>query len=87
MFHPESQNRHAVFLGGVTDNAIGGKVNTEVTDAINYYFSKHVHDQGLMTLDTHKFADPAFGKRMEWLNAEQGFTKGGLTSMVPTFGF
>lgn len=87
MFHPESQNRHAVFHHGITDNAIKGKVNTEVTEAINYYFSKHLHDQGLKTLETHKFADAEFGKRMEWLNSNMGFTKGGLTSLVKSYGF
>ena len=36
MFHPETQNRHIV---GEVDSSVRGKVNDEVTDAINYYFS------------------------------------------------
>lgn len=36
MFHPETQNRHIV---GEIDSSMKGKVNDQVTDAINYYFS------------------------------------------------
>ena len=87
MFHPELQNRHVVLKQGIEDNSLQGKVNTSVTDEINYLFSKHIRDQGMKSLPTHKFADPDFGKRMEWLNANIGFTKGGLTSLLVSYGF
>lgn len=84
MFHPETQPRHIV---GVADGTLKGKVNNEVTDAINFYFSEHVRHQAAKTMDTHKFADPSFGERMEWLNSDIGFTKGGKDSLLVAFGF
>jgi len=44
MFHPETQSRKGFFVNGVPDGSITGKVNTETTDAIQFYFSKHVRD-------------------------------------------
>jgi len=88
MFHPETQNRHVVFTGkeGEKVGGIGGKVNNAVTDEINYYFSEHVRQQGVKTLDTHKFADPDFGMRMEWLNSYTGLTKAGLNTYTVSNG-
>ena len=85
MFHPETQNRHIV--GDRVDGSILGKVNSETTDEIHYRVSQHILAQGLKTLETHKFADPEFGKRMEWLNSNIGLTHSGLTSYLPTYGF
>ena len=87
MFHPETQPRHSVSKTGEPDGSIIGKVNNEVTDEINYLFSEHVRKQAEKTLDTHKFEDPEFGKRMEWLNSEIGFTRGGPESYLVAFGF
>lgn len=58
MFHPETQNRHGIFIDGEPDGSIKGKINNEKTDAINYHFSEHVHARGMMTIESHKFADP-----------------------------
>lgn len=80
MFHPETQQRHTVSTTGKPDDAIHGKVNDEVTDAINFYFSQHVRTQGEKTLESHRFKDIAFGKRMEWLNSNFGLTVSGKTS-------
>jgi len=41
----------------------------------------------MLTIDSHKFEDPDFGKRMEWLNTNLGFTRGGPTSFLPSYGF
>ena len=89
MFHPETQNRHVVFTGkeGEKVGGIAGKVNNELTDQVNFYFSEHVRQQAVKTLDTHKFDDPEFGMRMEWLNSNLGFTLGGETSNLVSFGF
>lgn len=87
MFHPETQNRKGVFIDGVPDGSIKGKVSNGTTDAINYYFSLHVKEQGMKTIDSHRFEDPDFGKRMEWLNTNLGFTRGGKTSFLPSYGF
>jgi len=76
-----------VSSSGQPDGAIIGKVNDETTDAINYYFSQHVRDQGAKTLDTHRFEDAEFGKRMEWLNTNLGLTTSGVTSFLPSYGF
>ena len=84
MFHPETQNRHIV---GTPDSSVIGKVNNETTDAINFFFSEHIRRQAVKTLDTHKFEDPEFGMRMEWLNTNLGFTLGGETSNLVSFGF
>ena len=84
MFHPETANRHVV---GKRDGSLAGKVNDEVTDAINFYFSEHVRRQAAKTMDTHKFADPEFGERMEWLNANMGFTGANAASFLVSFGF
>ena len=84
MFHPETQNRHIV---GIADSSVEGKVNDETTDLINYYFSDFIKRQASKTLDTHKFEDPAIGLRMEWMNTNMGFTHGGETSNLVSFGF
>ena len=84
MFHPETANRHIV---GEIDSSMRGKVNNEATDAINFYFSEHLRRQAEKNMDTHAFADPAFGMRMEWLNSNIGFTHGGETSNLVSFGF
>ena len=84
MFHPETQNRHIV---GVADNSVIGKVNDEYTDAINYYFSSYLNSIASKTLKTHKFEDADFGIRMEWLNTNIGFTHGGSSSNLVSYGF
>ena len=38
-------------------------------------------------MSTHRFEDPEFGMRMEWLNSNMGFTLGGATSNLVSFGF
>lgn len=82
MFHPETQNRHVLFTGkeGEKVGGIAGKVNNEVTDEVNFYFSEHVRQQAVKTLDTHRFEDPEFGMRMEWLNSYTGLTRAGTNS-------
>lgn len=94
MYHPETQQRHIVTLEddqGVdvagTDGSIKGKVNNSDTDKINYYFSEHIRREAAKTMDTHNFVDPEFGMRMEWLNTNTGFTRGGLTSLMVSYGF
>ena len=84
MFHPETQNRHIV---GTADGSLKGKVNNEVSDAINFYFSEHVRRQAAKNMDTHKFANAEFGERMEWLNSNIGFTRGGTDSFLVAYGF
>ncbi len=84
MFHPETQNRHII---GEPDFSINGKINNKVTDAINFYFSEHIRRKASKTLNSHKFQDPDFGMRMEWLNTQIGFTRGGATSNLVSFGF
>ena len=69
------------------DGAVRGKRNDEVTDKINYYFSEHIRQQGLKTMDTHKFADPEFGFRMEFLNTFTGYTAAGTGAMTVSYGF
>ena len=88
MFHPETQNRHVVFTGkeGEKVGGVAGKVNNEVTDEVNFYFSEHVRQQAVKTLDTHKFADPEFGMRMEWLNSSTGYTKAGSNTYTVSNG-
>lgn len=76
-----------MYIDGEADGSIAGKVNNEATDEINYYFSEHVKAQGMKNLDTHFFKDAEFGKRMEWLNSNMGYTKGGKTSYMPSYGF
>lgn len=86
MFHPETQNRHIV---GQCDSSMFGKVNNLTTDAINFYFSQHINERGKKNLETsnNRFKDPEFGMRMEWLNANVGFTLGGESSNLVSFGF
>ena len=92
MYHPETQNRHVVAVPDETgriwgpDELLKGKVNNSVTDEINYYFSEHVRQMGLRSMDTHKFEDPEFGERMEWLNSNIGFTRAGATSFTVSNG-
>ena len=70
-----------------TDSSIRGKVNNEVTDAINFYFSEHVRRSALKTMDSHWFEKPDFGYRMEWLNTSIGLTRGGQNSLLVSYGF
>jgi hypothetical protein len=42
MYHPETQNRH--IIGPLDSGGLKGKVNDATTDAINFYFSKHLHE-------------------------------------------
>lgn len=88
MFHPETQNRHVVFTGreGQTVGGIAGKVNNELTDEVNFYFSEHVRRQAVKNLDTHKFDDPDFGMRMEWLNSGTGYTRSGTNTYTVSNG-
>jgi len=58
-----------------------------MTDQINYYFSEHIKNTAMKNMDTHRFEDPEFGSRMEWLNSNVGFTLGGETSNLVSFGF
>lgn len=41
----------------------------------------------MKNMSTHRFEDPEFGSRMEWLNSNVGFTLGGETSNLVSFGF
>ena len=84
MVHPETQNRRIV---GAPDSSVRGKVNNDQTDAINFYFSRYVRREAEKTLETHRFEDPYFGMRMEWLNSKIGYTLGGETSNLVSFGF
>lgn len=87
MLHPETANRHIVSTTGVVDSSIAGKVNNMKTDAINFYFSKHLNERASKTLATHKFDDPSFGLRMSWLNTNTGFTNWGNGSNLVSYGF
>lgn len=84
MHHPETQNMRA--WGENTSLAINGKVNDEVTDALNFYFSHFLHEEAKLSLTTHKFKDPEFGKRMEFKNAPMGFTSIYKGSKLLTYG-
>ncbi len=83
MHHPETQNMRA---WGNTDRALNGKVNNEVTDAINYYFSNFLHQEAKKSLETHRFEDAEFGKRMEFKNCAMGFTRMYGSAFVLTYG-
>ena len=72
MHHPETQN---IRVFGEEKKALEGKVNTHVTDNINFYFSQYLHNQALQNLSTHKFEDSEYGKRLLFLNAPVGMTK------------
>ena len=82
MNHPETQN---IRVFGTDKKALLGKVNNEVTDAINFYFSSYLNQQAKKNMGTHKFADVEFGKRMSFKNAPMGFTKM-YSSLVLTYG-
>ena len=84
MFHPETQNRHVV---GIENAGAKSKLNDERTEEINFYFSEHLRRQGAKNMDTHCFADPAFGERMEWLNANIGLTRDSPGTYAPALGF
>jgi len=71
---------------GTDKTALEGKVNTETTDAINFYFSSFLNKQAKQNLDTHFFIDPNFGKRMEFKNVPVGFTHI-YSSVALTYGF
>jgi hypothetical protein len=71
MNHPETQNMR-VFSPNKA--ALTGKVNSPVTDAINFYFSNLMMREASKNLETHSFVNREFGKRMSWLNAPVGFT-------------
>lgn len=83
MFHPETQNIR-VFPGG-DNSALRGKVNTDTTDKLNFYFSDYLRRQAAKSLRSHKFEDPEFGKRMLFLNTPVGLTKM-YSSLVLTYG-
>lgn len=70
---------------GDDDIALEGKVNNKTTDAINFYFSQYLNREAKKNLDTHKFRDQEFGKRMLFKNAPVGFTKM-YSSLVLTYG-
>ena len=38
-------------------------------------------------MDTHRFKDPDFGMRMEFINSSIGFTKMGQVSSLVSYGF
>ena len=87
MFHPEAQNKSVIgHPGDLQDSIIKGKINTDTTDQINFFFSEHLRRQGSKTLDTHRFSDREFGFRMEWLNSSIGFTHFGQDSSIVTYG-
>ena len=88
MFHPETQNRHVVFTGkeGEKVGGIAGKVNNELTDEVNFYFSEHMRRQAAKTMDTHKFEDPEFGMRMEFMNSYTGHTRAGINTYTVSNG-
>lgn len=52
MNHPETQNLRAF---GDLSYVLPGRVNTESTDAINFYFSQLMFDESIKNLATHKF--------------------------------
>ena len=82
MFHPETANRKVVGSGRFW---VDGKVNTPLTDYINFVFSEYINKQASKNLDTHKFQDKKFGLRMEYLNSEIGYT-GRLNNSLITYG-
>lgn len=85
MHHPETQNIR-IFGDMSNDKALAGKVNNETTDALNFYFSLFLHEEAKKNLDTHKFSDPEFGKRMSFKNVPVGFTTMYGSSML-SYGF
>lgn len=82
MNHPETQN---IRVFGEDDKALKGKVNTADTDEINFYFSSYLNKLAKQNLDTHRFHDLEFGKRMTFKNAYLGFTRM-YSSLVLTYG-
>ena len=42
--------------------------------------------QAAKTMDTHKFADPEFGMRMEFMNSYTGHTKSGTNTYTVSNG-
>ena len=83
MSHPETQN---IRKFGGDNKALEGKVNNEVTDAINYYFSHLLTREASKNLNTNYFEDKEQGKRMTFKNAPLGFTMM-YTSWMLTYGF
>ena len=60
-----------------------GKVNTELTDEINYYYSQALNHAALKNLNQgHQFEDKEQGLRMEWLNTKVGYTNYGADAKV-----
>lgn len=82
MHHPETQNIRV--LGG-TDEALHGKVNTSVTDEINYHFSYYLHNLAQRNLDTHKFSDVEDGCSRTFRFQPVGLTNM-YSSLVLTYG-
>lgn len=83
MSHPETQN---IRKFGGDNKALEGKVNNEVTDAINFYFSNLLMTEAAKNIDTNFFSDKAQGKRMTFKNAPLGFTLM-YSSWMLTYGF
>lgn len=86
MHHPETQN---IRIFGDTEKnagALAGKVNNEATDALNFYFSLFLNLEARKNLDTHKFEDKEFGKRMSFKNAPLGFSEMSGSKLL-TYGF
>ena len=63
-----------------------GRVKTDTTDAISFYFSHWLHEAAEKNVDTHFFKDVDFGLRMSFKNAPVGFTTM-RNSLVLTYGF
>lgn len=84
LFHPETQQMK---MTGMGRGNLTGKVNNELTDEINYYFSQALKHAALDNLRFgHKFANKEFGLRMEWLNTAVGYTNYGDDAKVVSYG-
>jgi hypothetical protein len=70
---------------GKDSKALDGKVNTPMTDEINFYFSSYLNNLAKQNLNTHHFKDVEFGKRMTFKNAYVGLTHM-YSSLVLTYG-
>lgn len=68
MFHPETQT---IEVHSVDKKALNGKVNNNVTDQINFYFSKFVKDQTRPSLEegSHRFPDPETALKSLYISA------------------
>ena len=74
-------------MTGLGRENLTGKVNTEQTDEINFYFSQALNHAAMNNLNYgHKFEDREQGLRMEWLNTDVGYTNYGTDAKVVSYG-